>query len=279
MTKTNDGRLANQLWSYSGVYAYAQHKDYTCSSVPFARFQHYFNVKTGVWWVDHVLVRLPKKVQDAVIALYDRYVHARFGNRVIESGHTDFLLPPSEPSKEHEQKAIKQLESSDASMWFFSGWLFRNPVGEEQYRKEVCSFFTPKDEYAKRISSLIEPLRADGKRIVGVHIRQGDYRTWQGGAHYFEQSEVRSILDSFLETESDSNNVIFVLCSDGDIDTSAFEGLSVVQGLGTEIEDLYTLAATDMIIGSQSTYGAWAAYYGNIPFTVFSRDKINWNRV
>jgi len=36
------------------------------------------------------------------------------------------------------------------------------------------------------------------------------------------------------------------------------------------------LAATDIIIGSDSTFGAFASYYGNLPFIVFEK-KIDWN--
>jgi hypothetical protein len=66
------------------------------------------------------------------------------------------------------------------------------------------------------------------------------------------------------------------LCSDEAIEQDKFVGLNFVLGPGSEITDLYMLAETDMIIGSNSTYGTWAAYYGQIPFYCFSAEKINW---
>ena len=70
--------------------------------------------------------------------------------------------------------------------------------------------------------------------------------------------------------------LLFIICSDGPIDEAVFHDLPYVKGLGTEIEDLFTLAATDVIIGAHSTYGTLAAYFGNIPFYTFSREHMNW---
>ena len=34
---------------------------------------------------------------------------------------------------------------------------------------------------------------------------------------------------------------------------------------GSELEDLYTLAACDLIVGPRSTYSGWASLYGDVP--------------
>jgi len=53
--------------------------------------------------------------------------------------------------------------------------------------------------------------------------------------------------------------------------------LNVVKSYFGPVEDLFLLAATDIIIGADSTFGAFASYYGNIPLIVFQRPRIDWD--
>ena len=75
---------------------------------------------------------------------------------------------------------------------------------------------------------------------------------------------------------SNKQNVNFMICSDEKIAETHFEGLNYTICNGNLVEDLFTLASCDAIIGSNSTFGAWASYYGNIPLIVFERDQIDW---
>lgn len=279
VVKTNKGRLANQLWAYASIVAMAEHFGAHYCNVAFARYQRYFNIQTGRWWIDNILVTLPSSINQAVCELYDLYARFLHGKQYMSDCGGEFFLPPSDPKNEAEEQmnGLLQSNSKTVTTLFFSGWLFRNPRGEEMYKKKIVEFFRPKDLYLKKIDTFLFPFKQDGVLLVGVHIRQGDYATWQNGDFYYSNREVAHILHTFLEWYGMKKKVQFVLCSDGVIDESKYEGLSVVKGLGTEIEDLYTLAACDVIIGSNSTYGSWAAYYGGIPFIEFSREKIDWS--
>jgi hypothetical protein len=73
----------------------------------------------------------------------------------------------------------------------------------------------------------------------------------------------------------DAKKTYFIICSDEKIDLKKFKNLNISQNTGNEIEDLFLLAKTDFIIGANSTFGAFASYYGNIPFLVFDH-KIDW---
>ena len=42
------------------------------------------------------------------------------------------------------------------------------------------------------------------------------------------------------------------------------------------IEDLYTLSLCDVIIGSNSSFGNFAAYYGNKPHIVLQKETMDW---
>ena len=53
--------------------------------------------------------------------------------------------------------------------------------------------------------------------------------------------------------------------------TGCFVLMDWTPGPGTEIGDLYSLAACDYIIGPPSTYTQWASFYGQVPRFVHNR--------
>ena len=133
--------------------------------------------------------------------------------------------------------------------------------------------FKPKKEIIQRVNRFINQLKKD-HFLVGVHIRQGEYKSkkFEGGRLYFNEKEVTAILRRYLRKENKNpEKVLFILCSDGSLDISHFAGLKIQIGIGRMIEDLITLSLCDTIIGSNSTFGSFAAYYGNIPFFIFDR--------
>jgi hypothetical protein len=136
--------------------------------------------------------------------------------------------------------------------------------------------FKPRQEYVQKVGDFVTSLKKKYRKIIGVHIRHGDYKTWNDGKYFYSFQEVRQILNQFLGMQDNKSDIVFILCSDAKIDSIVFDGLNYVEGLGSEIEDLYALSRADMVIGSNSTFGSWAAFYGNIPFVQFSKQPIEW---
>jgi hypothetical protein len=60
------------------------------------------------------------------------------------------------------------------------------------------------------------------------------------------------------------------------VNTDDFPGFNVVRANGNAGEDLFTLAATDIVIGSDSSFGNLAAYLGNVPHLVITKEPIDW---
>lgn len=281
--KDNGGRLANQLWNFASIYAFCLEKNYQCRNYAFFRYQHYFNVKCfGVFY--RVLAwfyqwRKNYKLCKIFNYAYFRLVKLFVGQRVIDDQDADFNLPPSANENSDQIKIAQEIGNPHHQTYYFNGWLFRNPTGLVKHLGAVREYFKPKEQYCSQITKLKNELKEKYKLIVGVHVRQGDYKTWQGGKFYYTGGEVASILRDYLDQQKQyqPQEVVFVICSDGPINDSDFNGLNIARGPGSEITDLYMLAETDLIIGSTSTYGTWAAYYGQIPFYHFSREPIDWN--
>lgn len=280
--KDNGGRLANQLWNYSSIYSYCLEKKYECRNYAFFRYQHYFNFEYGGFpfrmFLKFAQWHKNYKLSKILNFIYYKIVRLFWGSSIISDQCHEFLLPPSVSSDVQQQELIDSIDNSKKQRFYFNGWLFRNPVGLDKYYSEIKEYFKPKDIYYSRSLEAVSALRNKFKLIVGVHIRQGDYKTWEGGKYYYSGKEVGEILSDYVNYQKQFTvaEICFLICSDGLVSEDDFKGLNIYRGPGTEITDLYALSLTDLIVGSNSTYGSWASFYGNIPFFNFSHEKIDW---
>ncbi len=275
--ENNKGRLANQLWQYSNIYAYALEKNLILKNYAFFQYKKYFqnnndlSVKIKSSPQSKKIIKLKKNIY----SILPKIIKIIFKNQVVFS-NKQFYLPPSKNYNILQQSILQNIENSK-NPHFFCDWRFNNPTGLIKYHSKIVKKFTPMPIINKEIQGFISQLRKQYKILIGVHIRQEDYVTWNNGIYFFTCQEVRKILNSFLAKQLNQNDIMFVICSDGKIEDSAFKGLNYTKGLNEEILDLYTLAKTDLIIGSISTYGQWASYYGLINHINFSKEKINWH--
>jgi len=206
--------------------------------------------------------------------IYIIIVRIFFKNKIVSSKNTTnevFYLPPSST----ESKYISLLENK--SIIYFEGWLFRNPTGLEKYRKEILEYFKPNEKIEKNINKYILELRKRYEHIIGVHIRQGDYKIFKGGKYLIDQKRIREILDEYLSFfQKNSEKICFLITSDGKIEENNFVGLNYIISKKNPVEDLFLLSKTDIVIGSDSSFGEFSAYYGNISHIIFKNEKIDW---
>lgn len=284
----NRGRLANLLWNSASIFAYCREKGYDFENYSFPPpYQKFFTFR-----VSHRLIKFFffSSFKDTLLSkklrLYHRYaqfIKLTHKKSILSSESSMgyfFYLPPSHAEDQSQTKKVLEVEASPATTLYFTGGLFRNPDGMRKYHSDIQKYFRPQEFIMKKVEDFFIPLRAQYSHIVGVHIRQGDYRTFYNGKYYFTPNEVQNILEDYIKKMGKNRaETLFIICSDGDIDPKEFGGLSVMKGLGGIVEDLFTLSMTDLVIGSQSTYGMFAAYYGNVPLVFFKRDKIEWNEL
>lgn len=290
--KGGHGRLANQLWNFMSIYAYALERGYDLENHSFFEYSHCFDIPP----VQNSLVRLfffspfpflEKKLGHTratviirrVYKLYVMLTQTLHGRAILNSHNSPdiagiFYLPPSEPTRSE----LKKLEGNPrVKNIYFDGWLFRNPIGVTKYHQKIIEYFKPKDHTIQTISLFIKPLKEQYSYLVGVHIRQGDYKIFKGGRYFIEQTRIRKILDEYLrEFNKDPQHTCFVITSNGPVDQNIFAGLHLaISNLGF-IEDLFLLASCNVVIGSDSSFGNFAAYYGNIPHIVFQNEPVDW---
>ena len=283
--RATGGELVNQLWNYASIYAYCLERGYALENPEFYEYGNYFTVPAPSLFFK-ILFFLPftdytkrknsfkRRLWRKFYGLYTEAVISAHKDTVLVSDNKDaqpLYLPPT-----YEDEKLSGLERNAGTI-YFDGWLFRNPVGLQKYRKEILNYFKPRSDIEKKVKVQIQELRGEFRHLVGVHIRQGDYRIWRGGAYFVSQTRVREILGEYLKmTDYAALETCFAITSDEPIDASLFTGLNIFVSKENAVYDLFLLSSTNTIIGSNSTFGAFASYYGNIPFVVMKKESMDW---
>jgi hypothetical protein len=103
--------------------------------------------------------------------------------------------------------------------------------------------------------------------VVGVHIRRGDYATWNDGRFFYELEDYHQFMLRIQKLYKD-RRISFFISSNEDFSLDIFTSCEC-RRFGKEpsgaILDLYTLSVCDRIIGPFSSYSRWASFIGEVP--------------
>jgi hypothetical protein len=154
---------------------------------------------------------------------------------------------------------------------FIKGWKFRDHCNLVKYHAEIRKYFTPVAAVRQPAEEIVLSARARGERVVGVHVRQGDYRGWKGGVHYFETEQYAHLMSEVARIFG--GRVTFLVCSSDPIDQNLFSGLEFIMGPGSVEADLHALSLCDLIMGPPSTFSTWASYSGRVPLCMLQHHR------
>jgi hypothetical protein len=288
-------RLANQLWNLAALVAYCEERDLElsdCAAVEYhrvlaspcqdPRVELVHRVLDGVVpRLEHRLVKRTPVVRGLAYHALERLrtLPRRFSGAPRETyeivANGAFYLPPSEVRDPEHARTLAEAEVAPALG--FSGFLFKNPLGLAKHRAKILAHLSPRQSVRERVRSVMQPLRARFRHVVGVHLRQGDYRSWLGGRFFVDASALRVALEEVLRRrEMPTDETAVVVCSDGPIDLRVFGGLHVSSGPGDAGADLYALAECDLVVGSNSTFAAFAGYLGDTVHYLVEPDGVAW---
>ena len=158
---------------------------------------------------------------------------------------------------------------------FVKGWHTRRDTKYiAAVKAEIQHLYRPKKEITDKGDTLIKELHQQADIVVGVHVRRGDYATWNEGRFFYSIEEYHHFMLRIQEYYHDKK-VAFFISSNEDFPLDQFKGC-VCQRFDKEpsgaILDLYTLSVCDYIIGPFSTYSRWASFIGEVPLC-FIEDK------
>ena len=168
---------------------------------------------------------------------------------------------------------FKRINSASAKCILFNGFIFHQHfLCLKHAYPTIKKMFKPSSQYNKLIEEPVRKLRASSDIVVGVLIRQTDYREWNEGKCFFTSSQYANILLG-LEASFGDQNLSFFIATDEQQELSTFKSLNSIIRVGFPVENLYSLARCDILIGPSSSYIGWAALYGKLSlFTIQSPD-------
>jgi hypothetical protein len=129
---------------------------------------------------------------------------------------------------------------------------------------DIRETFRPEAKVAAVAQARVQLARCGADVLVGVHIRWGDYREYRRGISHYRLQDYLLTLQRIVELLP-GKRVAFLVCSDEPQKAETFQTFRVTMGPGTLLEDLYSLAMCDYLVGPPSTYSLWAAFYGSKP--------------
>ncbi|WP_308757433.1 alpha-1,2-fucosyltransferase [uncultured Bacteroides sp.] len=131
---------------------------------------------------------------------------------------------------------------------------------------EIREIFIPNDNIISKVDSILKKHRAKNELIIAVHIRWGDYKKWKNGQYYFTLDEYKNYMQKTYELFTDKK-ISFLICSNEKINLSQLLPLncfSIANASATE--DLYALMSADYILGTTSSFSAWASLIAQKPY-------------
>lgn len=141
----------------------------------------------------------------------------------------------------------------------------------EKHTKQIRSLLQPGENHKVVADRFVESLRDEFDILVGALVRQGDYRTWNGGQFFFESSEYRNLLIEFANEVFPKKKVGILLASDEPQSKSVFDdnrfvfSTGIAGGTGHYVETFTELSLCDVVVTPPSTFSVFAAFLGNIP--------------
>lgn len=151
---------------------------------------------------------------------------------------------------------------------FIKGWSTRTDTRYlMQTLPKLKCIFRPKDEIMSRAKGLIAEMRQTSDLVVGIHIRRGDYATWNNGRFFYSLDEYHQFMIRVKELYCNMR-VSFFISSNEEFSLDIFTDCNCRRfnnGQSGAILDLYTLTLCDRMIGPFSSYSRWASFIGEVP--------------
>jgi len=164
-------------------------------------------------------------------------------------------------------ESVARLESALRNrLVFVEGWYFRDPIDFSRYADYIRHYFQPKERFVKASHEIMRKIRNNSDVVVGLHIRRGDYKCFQGGKFYFDDQVYVRIIQDLIGQFPGKRVKVFVASNEPlQLQNYVSVSESIVWEIREPIVDLYTLALCDYIVGPPSTFSAWASFYGKVP--------------
>lgn len=150
------------------------------------------------------------------------------------------------------------LSTSTEPITIYTGWLFKSDQLYTQYRDILFLFYLPSCDVRHAATKLF--LRASAEHssstVVAVHIRRGDYKTFNNGCYFYDLNVYKSAMSVICDHLR--GDVTFLIFSDEPLSLSSFADFQVVISNNKPIIDMYAMSLCAGLVGPPSTFSSFA---------------------
>ena len=108
---------------------------------------------------------------------------------------------------------------------------------------------------------------------IAIHIRQSDYRNWEGGAYYYEIDDYVAVMRHINRTLSTTPHVFYVF-SEMKWTAAQFGSLPAIYEASHFVDDFVTMGRCDYVVGPPSTFATWSAFLGGAKRIIITMPRI-----
>lgn len=259
IVSTKEGQLCNRLFHISHLIAFSVENEITVIYPFFSEYCSYYPNFSRQF--------LPKRFL-YIDNSFVNFLLLRILPRLVANNKIQFpisIFADSEVNMDDESFILK----TQNSLIFASGFLFRDYKNFQKYSALIKKIFSPKISDENYALNKINEIKGNGNSLViGIHIRRGDYLTWQDGKHFYSfdyySSVIKSIQFKLKKLNLDAKFIVF----SNDIavlNAPTLSELACHVACGDQFTDLALLMKCNYIFGPPSSYSAWASFMGNAP--------------
>jgi len=158
---------------------------------------------------------------------------------------------------------LKKLDTTKS--YDLKGFHFSSGKLAVKHRAQICDILRFKESEVLPTENLITEAKKSYDLLLGVHVRQNDYKSFYDGKFYLTPDQYLQFVENFKSLNLPSQRIGKVICSDDK------ETLQKIQNNhpdylfpnGNIAQDMYALSKCDYIIGPKATtMSTWASFIG-----------------
>jgi len=247
------GQMGNMLILYAHFLAFCKKNDLKLVNPAFRPYEEYFSLQSSAF--DH---------QVKMSGLFRNYGISNLLLRLLrKSGFKSSLLRSFSIGHDTFYDLDEDMSIASSEYNLISGWLFRGQGTFKEHIIPIRDYFRLSPVYEARLDDYFKAYVLASNLIVGVHIRRGDYKDFEGGKHYHSNE----VYASYMRLTKDyfKRPTTFLICSNEAICHEDFKGLETISGPGEAVTDMYALSRCDLVIGPPSTFTIWGQLMTDVP--------------
>ena len=263
------GRWGNRLMLYSYLIAWSMKYNCIAMNPSFSEYSFFFR-----YFENNCIGLIPKKYNflSYILKLFRINFQNALERITLRPNNFPFLFKVDLEKDYINTKRINFAKLLNGNkIILFHGFLFgdRDFKLLENQRKYLSQLFSFSEEIQGQCLEVIRSINKN--KIIGICMRQGDYKDHFNGKFYLNDEEYSRLISRIQLQYPDHG--IFIACEEM---KDNFQISEAVISFQNPALNLCILSSCDLLLGPPSTFMTWASFYRDSPVCYI--DKFSWNR-